>query len=246
MSQVIILNSGTGSRMGELTGNRPKCLVEIGESETILSRQLGILEAFGLSDITITTGPFEEKIRNYLAGRPEGLNIDLVKNPAYERTNYIYSLLLAGENPALQEAGEIILLHGDLVFDRDVLKRLLFVSRRDAVLINSHVSLPEKDFKAEIEKGLVKKIGVDLFGENCVFLIPFYRLSGTVFSAWLGEMERFRAKGQLEVYAETALNNLLPGLKLYPVGLQDEFCMEIDDRADLERARDYFAAGGEE
>ncbi len=246
MTQVIILNSGTGSRMGELAEARPKCLVKIGNGENILGRQLNIFERFGLNDILITTGPFEDQIKDYLDGRPEWLPVSLVNNPDYEQTNYIYSLILAGEFLRNKNPGEIILLHGDLVFDPEVLDKLLASGCRNAVLTNPNIELPEKDFKAEMENGLVKKVGVDLFGENCVFLIPFYRLSGQAFSVWLEEMERFRARGELKVYAENALNNLLPGLGLYPVELENEFCMEIDDRTDLEVARSYYGGDWEE
>ncbi len=245
MTRVIILNSGTGSRMGALTETRPKGLVDIGGGETILGRQLKILESFALKDILITTGPFEEKIEQYLKSRPEGRSVSLVNNPAYERTNYIYSLILAGEFLKSEAPGEVILLHGDLVFDRSVLGKLLAAGHPDAVLTNPAVELPEKDFKAVIDEGLVKKIGVELFGESCVFLIPFYKMSGPTFTAWLEEMERFRARGELKVYAENALNNLLPELGLKPVELEHEFCMEIDDPEDLDRARIYFAGGGE-
>lgn len=245
MTRVIILNSGTGSRMGTLTETGPKCLVEIGGGETILGRQLKILESFSLKDILITTGPFEEKIEQYLKSRSGDLSVRLVNNPAYERTNYIYSLILAGDYLQTEAPEEVILLHGDLVFERSVPGKLLAAGHRDAVLTNPAVELPEKDFKAVIEGGLVKKIGVELFGENCVFLIPFYRLSGPTFRAWLEEMERFRARGELKVYAENALNNLLPELELQPVELDHEFCMEIDDPGDLERAKNYLAGGGE-
>ncbi len=231
--------------MGELTSNRPKCLVEIGAGETILGRQLKILSGLGLEDILITTGPFEDQIRDYAASRPEKVQVSLVNNPAYEVTNYIYSLVLAGEQMGGFIPEEIILLHGDLVFDAVVVEKLLADGNKNAVLTNPHVTLPEKDFKAELENGLVKKIGVDVFGANCVFLIPFYRLSGEAFRAWLAEMERFRERGDLKVYAENALNNLLPELNLHPVELKGEFCMEIDDRDDLEKAKNYFAGIGE-
>ena len=38
--RVLILNSGMGSRMGELTAIHPKCMTDIPGNETILSRQL--------------------------------------------------------------------------------------------------------------------------------------------------------------------------------------------------------------
>ena len=47
LMKALILNSGTGSRMGDLTRTHPKCMTEIGGGETILSRQLTLIrEAF--------------------------------------------------------------------------------------------------------------------------------------------------------------------------------------------------------
>ena len=43
--KALILNSGLGSRMGELTSDHPKCMTEISSKETILSRQLNMIAA---------------------------------------------------------------------------------------------------------------------------------------------------------------------------------------------------------
>jgi len=240
MRKVAILNSGTGSRMGELTADRPKCLVEIAPSETILSRQVKALNDQGLKDILVTTGPFAEKIKEHLDGGFTGINFTYVNNPRYAETNYIYSLLLAGDR--LNK--DILLMHGDLVFDWAVLEKLLQSPHEDAVLVNPYVELPEKDFKAEIRGGLVKKIGVNVFGAGCVFLVPIYKLSRETFGKWLEEMKVFKEKGCLDVYAEDALNNLLVDMSLYPVEFKKEFCTEIDDLEDLRLVREYL--GGEE
>ena len=41
--KIIILNSGLGSRLGNLTENVPKSLVEINSNQTIFSRAINIL-----------------------------------------------------------------------------------------------------------------------------------------------------------------------------------------------------------
>ena len=40
--KALILNSGLGSRMGDITKHHPKCMTEINNVDTILSRQLKI------------------------------------------------------------------------------------------------------------------------------------------------------------------------------------------------------------
>ena len=44
--KIIILNSGLGSRLGELTKNNPKSLVEIKNNQTIFSRAINILSKY--------------------------------------------------------------------------------------------------------------------------------------------------------------------------------------------------------
>ena len=43
--KALILNSGMGSRMGDLTRKYPKCMSELLPNETIVSRQLRLLDA---------------------------------------------------------------------------------------------------------------------------------------------------------------------------------------------------------
>jgi len=237
MRKVVILNSGTGSRMGSLTADKPKCLVEISQEDTILTRQIRALLSCGLDDILITTGPFEDKIKEHLTGKFSDAKISYVNNPRYKDTNYIYSLLLAGD----MISENFILMHGDLVFDRAVLEKLLVSNHSNAVLVNPYIELPEKDFKAELKNDRVKRIGIDIFSEGSVFLVPIYKLTQATFSAWLEEIKSFADKGELKVYAENALNNLLGDLTLHPVEYNEEFCTEIDDLEDLSKVRSYLA-----
>ena len=53
--RVLILNSGMGKRMGALTSEHPKCMREIDGRETILSRQLKLLQQCGIIEVIMTT-----------------------------------------------------------------------------------------------------------------------------------------------------------------------------------------------
>ena len=54
--KALILNSGTGSRMGILTSEHPKCMTEVSLTETIVSRQLRMLSEAGIREVVMTTG----------------------------------------------------------------------------------------------------------------------------------------------------------------------------------------------
>ncbi len=233
--KTIILNSGEGKRMGHLTDNKPKCMVEL-NGDTILSRQLKILEEHGLSDIIITTGPHNENLIDYSENISKNLNIDFVHNPIYDTTNYIYSLYLA---KGLIKTEDVLLIHGDLFFDKEILERILKGKEYSKALINVDEKSPTKDFKAVVEDGFVKEIGVYLKDE--VLFQPFYYLKNRDFKRWMESIEEFVAKGKTGVYAENALNHLLlnGNVKLKGLKFSDEFCIEIDNEKDLKKAKKY-------
>jgi len=215
---VLILNSGCGARMGNIS--KPKCLTNIHGGETILSRQLRFLIYAGLSNIVITTGPFEDIVKQ---NAPQAR---FVHNQEYMTTNYIYSIYLARE--LLDD--DLLLLHGDLVFDKNILDSIL--QREDScVIVQDVFPLPEKDFKAEIINGKVTRIGVNLF-DNVKASQPLYKLKHCDWLRWLNEIIRFVGEGQVSCYAE----NALPSGILYP-HLSTLLCREIDTPEDLKQVR---------
>ena len=91
--KALIFNSGLGSRLGELTKDRPKALVRLGSGETIFHRQLRLLVACGIRDFVVTTGPFAELLEAEAAEfAAAGCDIRFVPNPIYDKTHYISSM----------------------------------------------------------------------------------------------------------------------------------------------------------
>lgn len=231
----MILNSGRGERLFPLTKDKPKALIKI-ENSTLLGLQLDSLIGCNIRDVIITTGPFENKIKQYVEKEYSDVNVFYVKNPKYRTTNYIYSMWLA---KSLVD-DDVILLHGDLLFERKMLERLIDEKYVNCVLVNRKVKPPEKDFKAVIEDNRVIKIGVEFSGRNVFFSAPLYKLSKSDFLYWLDEIEKVVKKGGLKIYAETVFNEISDRLILHPLYFTEEFCLEIDTKEDLEVARSHF------
>ena len=87
--KALILNSGLGRRMGVLTSEHPKCMTEVSGRETILSRQLTQLAEKGIEEVVMTTGLFDTVLEEYCKSLELPLTITFVKNPVYDKTNYI-------------------------------------------------------------------------------------------------------------------------------------------------------------
>lgn len=111
MRQAIILSAGQGSRLGSLTTDRPKCLIEFG-GRTLLDRQLDTLAANGIEQAIIVTGFRDDQIEAALERRRaagEGPETRTVFNPFYKVADNTGSLFMARE--AL--SGDTLVWNGD-------------------------------------------------------------------------------------------------------------------------------------
>ena len=225
--KVIILNSGLGKRMGEYTTHLPKCLVELNHTETILSRQLRMLEKTGINRVIMTTGPYHLIQKEYIDRLALKLDITLVNNYHYATTNYIYSIYLARDY--LED--DILLLHGDMVFEEKVLQ-LLLNSTVSSMAVSTLFPLPEKDFKAVIRDGKVEAVGIEFF-ESAVAAQPMYLLKKKDWIVWLEKICDYCQSGQTACYAENAFNKVSHKMKLYPLDMKNLLCQEVDTIADL-------------
>jgi len=119
--QAVILAGGRGTRLGAITRNRPKPLLEVG-GRPFIEAVLMHCRRFGISRATLLVGPFEQQFREALGdGSQLGLELALVPEPEP-----------AGTGGALAYAREtlddsFLMLNGDSLFEAD-LDRLLAAS----------------------------------------------------------------------------------------------------------------------
>ena len=82
----IILAAGRGRRMGQLTRDKPKCLLEI-KGKSLLSMQIEAFKKAGVTEIGIVTGYKRERIAEY--------GLTEFYNPKWENSNMVVSLTCA-------------------------------------------------------------------------------------------------------------------------------------------------------
>lgn len=226
--KTLILNSGVGKRMGVLTNEHPKCMTEISPTETILSRQLRQLAEIGVTEVVMTTGLFDDVLVNYCRSLELPLRFTFVKNPLYDKTNYIYSIYCARE---YLKDDDILLMHGDLVFENSVLDKIL-ESVSSCMAVSSTIELPQKDFKAVVKNNMVEKVGVEFFND-AVTAQPLYKLLKNDWNLWLARIEEFCEDQKTQCYAENAFNEISGQCTIIPVDVYDALCAEIDTPDDL-------------
>ena len=215
--------------MGVITKEHPKCMTEISHNNTILSRQLKQLVSFGISEVVITTGYYDKVLVDYCEVLHLPLKFTFVNNPVYDTTNYIYSIFCARD---VLRDDDILLMHGDLVFENLVLETLL-ESENSCMAVSSTLSLPQKDFKAVVKEGRIDKVGIEFF-DDALAAQPLYKINKEDWLVWLDRIEAYCDANNRKCYAENAFNEVSDQCKIYPCDVKDMLCSEIDTPEDLE------------
>lgn len=233
--KVVMLNAGLGLRLRPLTINLPKALVKVA-GKPIIAYQLDALLSQGLTDIVIVVGPFRTKIKRYVKSRYSDINATFIENPLYYSTNYIYSLWLT--KGAVDD--DVILLHGDVLFEPRLLRRMLTGEGNFVLVGRKNAGEPAKDFRAVVLRGRVLRIGIGYSGPLVRPCIPLYKFRREDFNLWLEKIGEHVTRGEVTIYTEEVLNELLEDLiYLRPIyfGRRD-LCMEVDTLEDLKRAEE--------
>jgi len=149
MKKAIILSAGQGSRLGHLTDDRPKCLIEF-NGRTLLDRQLDALAANGVEEVVVVTGFRDDQIEAALKRRGDaGPRVRTVYNPFYKVADNLGSLFVARE----EIAGDVLVWNGDTLVSEDLMARV--VGNRDqdgiCVTIDRKEGYDEDDMKVVVD-----------------------------------------------------------------------------------------------
>jgi len=228
----IILAAGNGRRMGRLTADRPKCLLEV-DGHSLIDRQIASLAACGIRDVTVVIGYCGDEVRARLGDR-----VNYVENRRYRDTNSLYSLWLARH----RLAGGGLILNADVLVPTVLIKRLLRSRGEDAVLIDCGRPLGAEEMKVKRWLGYVVDFGKELppeqaDGEN-VGIAKFGVQGGRHL---IRHLEALTVGGHERAWAPLAFRAFAQERPLRAVPTGGLPWTEIDFPEDLERARRVIA-----
>jgi choline kinase len=145
--KAIILSAGQGSRLGHLTDDRPKCLIEF-NGRTLLDRQLDALAANGVTETVVVTGFRDDQIEASLQRRRDagdGPTVRTAFNPFYKVADNLGSLFMVRE----ELAGDCLVWNGDTLVSAALMAKV--IGNRDqegiCVTIDRKPSYDEDDMK---------------------------------------------------------------------------------------------------
>jgi choline kinase len=237
----VILVAGIGSRLRPITDDRPKALVDLG-GETILGRTVRLLLSYGVRKVVLATGYREDAVRAAMQGTP--VPVEYCRNPEFDRTQNSVSLALCR---AALGADAFFKLDGDVVFQRQVLDRLDASSAELAVAVDAGRMLDAEAMKVTVSGRNIEAFGKGIeLSQSAGESIGIERVASDASPRLFDALDAAIAAGDTSLYYEDVYSRLIAvgELKAEAVAVRDLPWTEVDDFADLERARALVQAGG--
>lgn len=227
-SRAVILAAGNGKRMGRLTADRPKAMLEV-DGRPLVDRHLEALAACGIADVAIVVGYQQRALRDHLGDR-----VEFIENTRYRETNSLYSLSLARE----QLLDGTVIMNSDLLVSPELLARLVFAPVGDAVLIDTAGELADEEMKVKTWQGFAIDFGKELppwdaDGEN----VGILKFGARGARRLVKHLDRLVAEGHLNAWAPQAFRAVAQEWPLRAITTDGIPWTEIDFPEDLERAR---------
>ena len=244
-TKAVILAATRGSKLEDLTVDRPKCMVDV-RGKPLLHRLVGSFNDAGVRELTVVTG--------YKAGTVNFPGINTAENTDFETTGEVASLSCSMD--ALK--GECVVSYGDIMFRSHVLNQLLDCEADIAVVVDANW----KQERVETTKRTVDLAACshaytgDYFDDEVSELT---RLDSAMNEAdangeWIG-LAKFSAKGSELLRAEldnmksdgslgkSSMNDLFnrlidSGVKPQVVYITGNW-LDVNDAFDLARARNF-------
>jgi L-glutamine-phosphate cytidylyltransferase len=224
--KAIIMAAGVGSRLLDLSQNRPKCLI-VADGQSLISRSVDLLRGRGITDISVVTGFKSEAIRSNL-NQP----VNYFHNAFYEVTNSIASLWLAREKLTT----DVILLNADLYYDPSILD-IALAQKQPAVMMSDCTRIETADFRFGFVGDRIIRTGNKLSNEETDGeYVGIARIDRSFVRFFKKRLETMVTQGDFRNWWEGVLYSFIDdGMPINHKDVGGRFWTEIDNRMDYER-----------
>jgi choline kinase len=222
----VYLAAGEGKRLRPLTADRPKAMVEI-DGVPLAERALRGLHRAGLDRVVAVTGH-----RPAAFDPLGGLIAERRQNDRYAELENVYSLWLARD----VVAGGCVIVNSDVLFEDEIAARLAGASGTVVLCASDH-GVDAESMKAVARDGRLTALTKDAPAAGNPEYIGLARIDPADGPRLAAILDELVTSGRTSVYYEHAIEWLAAEVSVRLLAVDGLAWIEIDDHADLERAR---------
>jgi len=195
--KALILAAGIGKR---LKANVPKILLKIG-NKSLLERHVENLLNLGIKNIGIVIGYKSNQLRNFIKKIDKKKNIKIFKNSSY-KLGSIVSLVSASNFFYIK--GNLILMDGDVLYDKKILKKLFNSKKKNCLIIDKKFEKGQEPVKVCIKNNKIIDFGkivnqdFDYQGES----VGFFKFSNKSSLKFLQQSRKIMKSNKNLMYEE--------------------------------------------
>lgn len=220
--KVIILAAGMGTRLDSSENHAPKPLTKLSDGITLLSHQLsGLAPYLSLDNVIVVVGYHKEDIINSFP------HLQYVNNLDFAKENTSKSLLKALEH--IHE--DVLWLNGDVLFNPSIIQQILLKNQTCMVVNKAQVGEEEVKYRTNDMGHIIEVSKQVKNGEGEALGINFFKKQD------LSLLKKHLASCQPNDYFEKGIEeSIKEGLKVIPIVVGIDDCVEIDFPEDLAKA----------
>ena len=244
--KAIILSAGSGSRLGNLTKELPKSLVDV-NGKPIIQRQIETFRNNGIKEIIVIVGPNKEKFQ---------LNdVEYVIDKNFHEHEQLGSLMKASKH----FQNDIIISFGDVIVDNNIMRQIIESTHDIGIVIDlkweKNYENRTQHLKSEADLALIKSNKLTKIKKNLNFIenhqlgefLGIMKLSGVGSKKFLDVFERLNSshKGKFhdapsfqKAYLTDMIDELIQTNEVVNPIFIDGVWFEIDTIEDLKNIRE--------
>lgn len=228
--KAILLAAGRGTRISRYIQNKPKCMVDIGDT-TLIDYTLNLLNKNHIHDIVMVLGYEDQKIRQHLQGK----NVKMYYNPFYDVTNSIASLWFAKD----ELNDDVMIMNADVFMEQAVMD-IVLAEEKTPVLFSDESRIECADYKFKYINGVLEKYGKQLTKEETTGeYVGIAKMNKDFVQEFVKRLEQKINSQHHSQWWEDVLYDMTADREIYVTDVQGNFWAEVDYVEDYERIIDF-------
>ena len=238
--KAIILAAGLGSRLGDLTRDKPKSLIKV-NGKPIIKYQIDAYLNSGISEIFIVSGYKSFELEDYVKAN-YSKNIRFVINKFFHETNNMYSLWLC--KGYISKSEKVFISNADVVFDESIVSKM--VDEKENIIACDSSQFNYESMKISINsESKIIDISKKISEENShACSIDLYSFTRSGIKTLMDEISKIIVEDKNQ-WTELAIQRIIKEnkIKAFPFYLDNtERWFEIDNLKDLIAADSLFSS----